>query len=220
MGPFGPRRETATLSRDSSVAKRAGLELHLAEKRPQVDALMFRHAIVLAVAVVAALGMAQAMKLSGAHVAPPALAQASQEVAAPVEAASDDPATVAAPETTDAQVSKAADGHFWAEVEVNGRWIRCLIDTGASYVALTRADAERLGFDPATLTYDAPVVTANGRTQAARVQLTDVTVSGARVEQVPALVIADGLSTSLLGMSYLGRLSRFEATPTSLILRR
>ena len=62
------------------------------------------------------------------------------------------------------------------------------------------------------------MTTANGRTHAARIQLDYVAVSGARVEQVPAMVIADGLSTSLLGMSYLGRLSRFEATPTSLIL--
>ena len=114
---------------------------------------------------------------------------------------------------------KATDGHFWAEAEVDGRWIHCLIDTGASYVALTREDAERLGLSASTLNYDTPVVTANGKTRAARVQLDYVAVAGAKVEQVPALVIADGLSSSLLGMSYLGRLSRFEATPTSLVLR-
>ena len=79
--------------------------------------------------------------------------------------------------------------------------------------------AERLGLSASTLTYDTPVVTANGKTRAARVQLDYVAVAGAKVEQVPALVIADGLSSSLLGMSYLGRLSRFEATPTSLVLR-
>jgi aspartyl protease family protein len=39
------------------------------------------------------------------------------------------------------------------------------------------------------------------------------------VEKVPAVVVHDGLTASLLGMSYLGRLSRFEATPTALILR-
>ena len=33
-----------------------------------------------------------------------------------------------------------------------------------------------------------------------------------------AMVVRQGLSTSLLGMSYLGRLSRFEATPEALIL--
>ena len=165
---------------------------------------MFRHAIVLGVAVATALGAAQQMmKLTPAHAAPPV---AVSEVQTP-------------PPPADAQVVKATDGHFWAEAQVNGRWVHCLIDTGASYVALTREDAERLGINPVTLIYDAPVVTANGRTRAAHVELDYVAVAGARVEQVPALVIADGLSSSLLGMSYLGRLSRFEATPTSLILR-
>jgi aspartyl protease family protein len=32
------------------------------------------------------------------------------------------------------------------------------------------------------------------------------------------MVVKDGLSQSLLGMSYLGRLSSFQATPTALIL--
>ena len=39
---------------------------------------------------------------------------------------------------------------------------------------------------------------------------------GARVE---ALVVEQGLQYSLLGMSYLGRLSAFEATPSGLTLR-
>ena len=118
-----------------------------------------------------------------------------------------------------AEVVKAADGHYWAQANVNGRWVRFLIDTGASTVALTAADARRLGFDISTLTYDRPVVTASGKTQAAAVTLDAVSVAGARVEHVDALVLKDGLATSLLGMSYLGRLSRFEATRTALILR-
>jgi aspartyl protease family protein len=32
------------------------------------------------------------------------------------------------------------------------------------------------------------------------------------------MVVKSGLSSSLLGMSYLGRLSKFEATPSTLIL--
>jgi aspartyl protease family protein len=50
------------------------------------------------------------------------------------------------------------------------------------------------------------------------VHLASVSIAGARVRDVDALVIEKGLENSLLGMSYLGRLSRFEATPNSLIL--
>jgi aspartyl protease family protein len=41
-----------------------------------------------------------------------------------------------------------------------------------------------------------------------------------QVREVKALVLKAGPKTSLLGMSYLGRLSRIEATPDSLILKR
>ena len=60
------------------------------------------------------------------------------------------------------------------------------------------------------------MTTANGVARAARVKLDEVSVSGAEVRDVDAYVIESGLSTSLLGMTYLGRLSRFEATQTSL----
>ena len=196
---------------------------------------MFRHALVLVVAVAVALGMAQQLvKMANAPTAARVVSQPTpdtpQSVAATVPVAAE-PATAPAKAVPamasdanlspgDAQVARGADGHYWAEAQVNGRPIRFLIDTGASFVALTRVDAEQLGLNPSSLVYDAPVTTANGRTQAARVQLDYVAVSGARVEQVPAMVIADGLSTSLLGMSYLNRLSGFQATPTSLILRQ
>jgi aspartyl protease family protein len=118
-----------------------------------------------------------------------------------------------------ASVSKGPDGHYWAQAQVNGRYVRFLVDTGATTVALTSQDAERLGLNPRQLDYTSAVITANGQARAARVKLDSITVAGARVEEVDALVIEKGLQTSLLGMTYLGRLSRFEATPTALILR-
>jgi len=119
-----------------------------------------------------------------------------------------------------AQVIKAADGHYWAEASVNGSRVKFLVDTGATAVALTLADAQRLGIRPDSLNYDASVTTANGKTRAAVVTLASVAVGGARIDNVDALVIEAGLDSSLLGMSYLGRLSRFEATPQALILRQ
>ena len=118
-----------------------------------------------------------------------------------------------------ASIAKSGDGHYWAEAEVNDRRVRFLVDTGASAVALTIADAKRLGFEPAKLDYTYEVTTASGPARAAAVKLERVSVSGAVVRDVDALVIEKGLDTSLLGMTYLGRLSRFEATRTALILR-
>lgn len=118
-----------------------------------------------------------------------------------------------------AQIVKAADGHFWAEAKVDGRAIRFLIDTGATTVALSQTDAKRLGIDTKGLDYSYKVMTASGQARAASVKLASISVAGAQVRDVDALVIEKGLETSLLGMSYLGRLSSFQATPRALVLR-
>ncbi|MCC4295414.1 retropepsin-like aspartic protease family protein [Brevundimonas aurantiaca] len=120
---------------------------------------------------------------------------------------------------TATQVVKGPDGHYWAQATIEGRAVRVLIDTGASVVALTRADARRLGVDPAPDAYTGRVQTASGLARTAPVELAAVSVAGARVERVQALVVEEGLAYSLLGMSYLGRLSAFEATPAGLTLR-
>lgn len=138
---------------------------------------------------------------------------ANAQVPAAVMTGSSDPVAKAA------QVLKDADGHYWADASVDGRAVRVLVDTGASVVALTRDDAQRLGvlLDPAD--FSRTVQTASGPVGAAPVTLKSVSVSGVEVRDVEALVVEAGLEQSLLGMSYLGRLSSFEASPDGLTLR-
>lgn len=118
-----------------------------------------------------------------------------------------------------ASIPKSADGHYWADARVNGSKVRFLVDTGATAVALSPRDAARLGYPPSSLTYGHKVMTASGEARAAKVQLESISVDGAKVEAVDAYVIERGLDTSLLGMTYLGRLEKFEATRTALILQ-
>jgi aspartyl protease family protein len=84
---------------------------------------------------------------------------------------------------------------------------------------LTRDDALRLGYRLTPADFTATVVTAAGPARAAPVELRTVAVAGARVDAVQALVVETGLPHSLLGMSYLGRLAAFQATPEALTLR-
>ena len=168
---------------------------------------MLRIAVIAIVATVSAVGAAKTVvALDTASRQPSAMAVQSNP-SAPADA----PAA--------ASIVKAADGHFWAEATVNGKAVRFLVDTGATTVALTHDDALRLGFNPKPEDYTYTVTTADGQTRAAPVRLSVVSVAGARVDNVDALVIEKGLTTSLLGMTYLGRLSKFEASQTSLILR-
>jgi len=117
------------------------------------------------------------------------------------------------------QVLRAADGHYWAEAQIDGRAVRVMVDTGASVVVLTPADAARLGLKLTRADFSGTVITASGPVRAAPVRLEAVAVAGARVAAVEALVVEQGLPHSLLGMSYLGRLSSFSATPAGLTLR-
>ncbi|HYC75317.1 retropepsin-like aspartic protease family protein [Brevundimonas sp.] len=117
------------------------------------------------------------------------------------------------------QVLKAADGHYWADADIDGRAVRVMVDTGASVVVLTPSDAARLGLKLTAADFSGTALTASGPVRAAPVKLDAVAVAGARVTSVEALVVEQGLPHSLLGMSYLGRLSSFSATPAGLTLR-
>jgi aspartyl protease family protein len=144
---------------------------------------------------------------------------ASQPAVAVATAAPDAAAEAEATESGEASIAKSTDGHFWANAEVDGHPVRFLIDTGATAVALTADDARNLGIDPSVLQYQYTVMTANGPARAAQVKLGLVSVGRAGVSDVNAFVIDKGLETSLLGMSYLGRLSKFEATQDTLVLK-
>ena len=129
-------------------------------------------------------------------------------------------ALATAPPAPAVRVAKAADGHYWTRATVDGRGMDVLVDTGASTVALTRADARALGLDPARLTYDRAVVTAAGRTRAAPVTLARLSVGAVELDSVSALVVDRGLERSLLGMSFLGRLHGFSADADGMTLTR
>lgn len=118
-----------------------------------------------------------------------------------------------------AYLSRDMTGHFHAEALVNGTHVRFLVDTGASDVALSAADAQRIGVDPASLRYTVPYQTANGTIYAARVTLNEVTIGGITLRDVAASISREGLDTSLLGMSFLGRLDAVEVRGERLVLR-
>ena len=121
---------------------------------------------------------------------------------------------------TEVRIRKRLDGHFTANVKVNGGAVSMIVDTGASTIVLRPADARKAGIDPDTLTYRVPVPTANGRAMAARVRLDSVAIGPLDRKNVDALVAQPGaLTQSLLGMSFLSRLRSYEFSGDFLRLR-
>jgi aspartyl protease family protein len=121
---------------------------------------------------------------------------------------------------TEVRIRKRLDGHFTANVEINGAKIAMIVDTGASTIVLRPEDAKKAGIDVSRLTYRVPVLTANGRTLAARVRLEEAAIGPLDRKKVDALVAQPGaLTQSLLGMSFLSRLRSYEFSGDFLTLR-
>jgi clan AA aspartic protease (TIGR02281 family) len=100
-------------------------------------------------------------------------------------------------------------GHVVLTATVNGAPVQFLVDTGATTVALSAADARAAGINLNALEFNKTTATANGAVRVAPVMLHEVRIQQLSIENVPA-VVDSNLSGSLLGMSFLSRLKSFE----------
>ncbi len=116
--------------------------------------------------------------------------------------------------------ARANDGHFHVEAMVDGIRINFLVDTGASGIILSPADARRLGFDPAQLDYSIATSTANGNGRAARVSLSSIAIGPIQRAAMTALVNQADMDSSLLGMSFLDSLGSFTVEGDKLVLHQ
>ncbi len=97
-----------------------------------------------------------------------------------------------------------SQGHFMPPGQINGRQVQFMVDTGASTVALSAADAKRIGLNYESGT-KVNVSTANGNIVGYRVQLDSVRVGDAQVFGVTAIVVPQSMPFVLLGNSFLTR---------------
>jgi aspartyl protease family protein len=112
-----------------------------------------------------------------------------------------------------------ARGHFMGEFKLNGRRVEALVDTGATLVAINFSMAKRIGIDltPADFKYE--VDTANGKARAASAMIDNLQIGRIYIESVQALVLDDkALDGTLIGMSFLKRLGKFEVADGALVL--
>jgi len=106
----------------------------------------------------------------------------------------------------------SGDGHHHVAAEIDGTTVRLLVDTGASDVTLTQADARRIGIDTARLVFTHRYMTANGTVRGAPVVLREVKIGPIVVRNVRASVSEGALASSLLGLSYLNRLEGYAVS--------
>jgi aspartyl protease family protein len=96
-----------------------------------------------------------------------------------------------------------------------------LIDTGATVVAINASTARRIGIVLTPSDFTHSVVTANGETKAAAATIDTVRIGKIYIDKVPAVVLEDSaLSGTLVGMSFLKRLSKYEVENGAMILQQ
>ena len=107
-------------------------------------------------------------------------------------------------------LTESEGGGYRVTGAVNGQPVTFTVDTGASDIVLSPADAQRLGIDMSTLRYDRFYETANGGGQGASITVASLAIGSIELHDVKVSVNRAPMSDSLLGMAFLRQLKSFE----------
>jgi len=116
------------------------------------------------------------------------------------------------------RIRMASDGHFWANVTINGVRRRMLIDSGATITAISEATASAASIYSDSGLVPVMLQTANGLVQARKGKVDELVVGnveakGLRVVVSPALGNLD-----VLGMNFLSQLESWRVEGRTLVL--
>jgi len=157
---------------------------------------------------------------AGKPAAPGAAPEAAVVIAstpAPMAAAAS-AAPVRASNPRETRVQREGNGHFYVDAEVKGQLVHFVVDTGASMVALTIKDAQRIGVPFSPINFEVVGTGASGPVRGERIMLDSISLDGKTVTQVRGAVL-EGLDVSLLGQSYLSRISAVQMSGDYMTLR-
>lgn len=115
------------------------------------------------------------------------------------------------------ELQRAGDGHFYADVRINGAPIHMLIDTGASSIALSRQDASAAGLASSIGMPNVVGHGADGDVHGEWVKLDDVELGSLTAHDLDA-VILNGGEQSLLGQTFLSKYSSVEIRGKTMVL--
>ena len=113
---------------------------------------------------------------------------------------------------------KREDGHFWVDADVNGHRVEFMVDSGATFTALSAPAARDAGVEPDAFSMKIAIGTANGTIEADRATVSELRL-GSLVMQDHAIVVAEAFGdTNVLGMNFLSALKSWRVEGSSMIL--
>ncbi|MEO8375224.1 MAG: TIGR02281 family clan AA aspartic protease [Sphingomonas bacterium] len=115
-------------------------------------------------------------------------------------------------------LAMADDGHFWANVSVNGVRRRMLIDSGATTTSLSVDTAKAAGLDLEQSPFPTVLDTANGSVVARVSTVRLLKLGGIDAHDLPVVVAPAFGDTDVLGMNFLSKLRAWRVEGQTLVL--
>ena len=116
------------------------------------------------------------------------------------------------------ELQRNSDGHFYADVDVNGATVHMLVDTGATGIALSRQDARNARIATSIGMNEVVGRGADGDVRGEWVTIERITLGPKTAEGMEAIVLDSG-EQSLLGQGFLKQFSAVEIHDNTMVLR-
>lgn len=116
------------------------------------------------------------------------------------------------------RIAMASDGHFWAQVAINGVEQRMLIDSGATITALSADTARRALVDREPSIAPVMLRTANGMVRADTGTVERLQMAGIEARNLKVVISPAFGDTSVIGMNFLSQLESWRVEGNTLIL--
>ncbi|GGD58957.1 retropepsin-like aspartic protease family protein [Croceicoccus mobilis] len=116
------------------------------------------------------------------------------------------------------RLRREVDGHFYASPSIEGAQMNVLVDTGASFVALTGEDARAAGLYWSESDVRPIARGASGVVEGVPMMIDRIELNGTEIRDVEAAVIPEGLSVTLLGQSFLQRFDKVAIEGDTMVL--
>ncbi len=115
------------------------------------------------------------------------------------------------------ELRRQDDGHYWLLVDINGKAVRFMVDSGATMTAINATTAKEVGVEANG--YPIILSTANGRVAAKRGNVRSLVVGPHRIENHAVVVSESFGDVNLLGMNFLNSMQSWRVEANVMILQ-
>jgi aspartyl protease family protein len=116
------------------------------------------------------------------------------------------------------RIPMSRDGHFWAQVQINGVRRRMLIDSGATVTALSEETAALAHVQPDKAALPVMIRTANGMVTARTATIDRLSFGGLEARGIKVIVTPSLGNIDVLGMNFLSELTSWRVEGRTLVL--